>query len=200
MRGQRTLNSKIVFSFDDSTTKQSHPDSIYAHASGQRVIVLHQPPCECQAISRRVIAEGGEDLRDIGLDRVTRSQKIAADLHMSLPRPVQHVLEILGILLLFMPFLWIVFHHSLDWVADSYRVAEASSSPQGLPHRWIIKSIIPISFVLMFLAALARLIQETLLLFHYGKEPVEDYPGKVNMLRKLFKVQARIKDIEKGEG
>lgn len=124
---------------------------------------------------------------------VTNDSHIRVDLvHMSLPPRVQQVLEILGILLLFMPFLWIVFHHSLEWVADSYRVGEGSTSPQGLPHRWIIKSVIPISFFLMFMAALARLIQQILLLFYDGEKPVEELPGKVTMLRKLFKVQTRI--------
>ncbi len=130
---------------------------------------------------------------------VSNDSHIRVDLlHVNLPRPVQHTLEILGIILLFMPFLWIVFHHSLDWVADSYRVSEGSTSPQGLPHRWIIKSIIPISFFLMFLAALARLIQETLLLFHGGTEPTEEKPGQISMLRGLFKV--RFREPECGQG
>ncbi len=67
---------------------------------------------------------------------ITKDSHIRVDLvHMYLPRPAQHVIEILGILLLFMPFLWIIFHHSLEWVAESYRLGEGSTSPQGLPHR-----------------------------------------------------------------
>ncbi len=131
---------------------------------------------------------------------VANDSHIRVDLvHMSLPRPVQHVLEILGITLLFMPYLWIIIHHSLDWVADSYRVLEGSTSPQGLPHRWIIKSIIPISFFLMFLAALARLIRETLLLFRRDRVSAGEVPGKPTMLRKLFSVQVRGQRIEGSE-
>lgn len=123
---------------------------------------------------------------------ITKDSHIRVDLvHMKLPRPARHVIEILGILLLLMPFLWIIFHQSLDWVAESYRLDESSTSPQGLPHRWIIKSVIPLSFFLMFLAALARLIQETLLLLHHVKEPAEMIPGRVGMLRRLFRVEAR---------
>ena len=123
---------------------------------------------------------------------MTKDTHIRVDLvHMKLPRPAQHIIEILGILLLLLPFLWIIFHHSLEWVAESYRLDEASTSPQGLSHRWIIKSVIPLSFVLMFLSALARLIQETLLLFHYGKEPESDVPEQINMLRRLFRVESR---------
>ncbi len=43
----------------------------------------------------------------------------------------------------------------------------------------------------MFLAALARLMEETLLLFHLGKEPQQAFPARVNMLRHLFRVQTR---------
>ena len=123
---------------------------------------------------------------------ITKDSHIRVDLvHMNLPRPAQHIIEILGILLLLMPFLWIIFHHSLEWVAESYRLGESSTSPQGLPHRWIIKSVIPLSFFLMFLAALARLIQEALLLLHHGREPESTMPGQVTMLRRLFRVEIR---------
>ncbi|MGB5834999.1 MAG: TRAP transporter small permease subunit [Thiohalocapsa sp.] len=123
---------------------------------------------------------------------ITKDTHIRVDLvHMKLPRRAQHIIEILGILLLLMPFLWIIFHHSIEWVAESYRLDEGSTSPQGLPHRWIIKSVIPLSFALMFVAALARLIEETLLLFHLGKEPQQAFPARVNMLRHLFRVETR---------
>ena len=82
-----------------------------------------------------------------------------------LPARVRQLIEVLGIALLLMPFLWIVLDHSLQWVADSFRVDEGSTSPQGLPHRWIVKSVIPIGFGLMFLAALARLLRSLALLF-----------------------------------
>ena len=123
---------------------------------------------------------------------MTKDSHIRVDLvHMRLPRRAQHIIEILGILLLLMPFLWIVFDHSLEWVADAYRIDESSTSPQGLPHRWIIKAVIPLSFMLLFLAALGRLIQETLLLFHGDDEPDPALPGQVKMLRRLFRVETR---------
>ena len=68
--------------------------------------------------------------------------------------------EIVGILLLLYPFLFVVFHHSLEWVATSYRMGETSTSPTGLPYRWLIKAVIPASFLLLLLAASARLLRE----------------------------------------
>ena len=118
---------------------------------------------------------------------ITNDSHIRVDLvHMSLSRRKQHVIEILGILFLLMPFLWIIFDHSLSWAWDAFKNNETSQNPTGLPYRWIIKSVEPMTTVLMFIAALARLIQEVLLLLHYGKEPVELVSGRVSMMQRFF--------------
>ena len=130
---------------------------------------------------------------------ITNDSHIRVDIiHMSLPRRLQHVFEILGILFLLFPMLWIIFHHSSGWVVEAYRVNESSANPTGLPYRWIIKSVVPVTMILMFIAALARLIQETMLLLHHGQEVDEDVPARVTMLRHLFKPQ--IKDIQNNSG
>lgn len=131
---------------------------------------------------------------------VTNDSHIRVDLvHMALPKRVQHVFEILGILFLLMPFLWILFDHSLGWTIEAYRVGESSANPTGLPHRWIIKSVVPITMVLIFIAALARLIQEFMLLLHHGKEPADDMPGRVSMMRRLFKPQLKDQGQEENQ-
>ncbi|HPR06071.1 MAG TPA: TRAP transporter small permease subunit [Denitromonas sp.] len=120
---------------------------------------------------------------------ISNDSHIRVDLvHMNVSRRTQHIIEILGIVILLLPFLISILDHSLSWVADSYRVDEHSSSPTGLPHRWIIKGFLPAAFFLMLLAALARLIQEVLLLLHLGTEPEELDPGRVTMIKKLFHV------------
>lgn len=124
---------------------------------------------------------------------VTNDSHIRVDIvHMALPKRAQHIFEILGILFLLFPFLWILFDHSLGWVIESFRVNESSQNPTGLPYRWLIKGVVPVTMVLIFIAALARLIQEVLLLMHYGKERDEDVPARVSMIRHLFK--PRLKD------
>ncbi len=45
-----------------------------------------------------------------------------------------------------------------DYFYESFRVNERSDSPTGLPARWAFKAVIPISFILLGVAALARLI------------------------------------------
>lgn len=121
---------------------------------------------------------------------VTNDSHIRVDIiHMRLSRKNQHRWEIFGILFFLLPFILIVFSHSLEWVAYSYGVNETSANPTGLTHRWIIKSVIPFSFAMLFIAAIARLIREVALLLHLAREPEEKYPGRVSMLRHLFRVQ-----------
>jgi TRAP-type mannitol/chloroaromatic compound transport system permease small subunit len=109
--------------------------------------------------------------------------------HMSLPTKAKHILEISGILLLLIPFLWILFDHSIGWAWEAYRVNESSANPTGLPYRWIIKAVVPLTAVLMFMAALARLILQVQLLRHHAREPEELVPGNVSMLRQFFHLQ-----------
>ena len=126
---------------------------------------------------------------------ITNDSHIRVDLvHMYLPKRAQHLIEILGILLLLMPFLWVLFDHSVGWAYEAYRVGESSANPTGLPHRWIIKSVVPLTALLMFLAALARLIQEFQYLIHHGREPEELLPGRISMMRNFLRLQPRKAD------
>lgn len=129
---------------------------------------------------------------------VTNDSHIRVDLlHMTLSPKARHVIEIIGILFLLMPFIWVVFHNSIGWVIQSYSVGESSQNPTGLPYRWIIKSVIPISFFLIFLAALARLIRSVVLLRHKGIENEPDVSGRVSAMSNLFSVSET--DNSKGD-
>lgn len=68
--------------------------------------------------------------------------------------------EIFGILVFVFPFIFVVFYHSLDFVSESWRLNERSDAPTGLPWRWAIKAVIPVSFGLLALAVLARLLRD----------------------------------------
>ncbi len=81
-------------------------------------------------------------------------------LHMSLRGSVRRTIEIVGILALLLPFLYLMIDQGYDYFAESFRVDERSDSPTGLPARWALKAVIPISFVLLAIAALARLIHD----------------------------------------
>ncbi len=86
-------------------------------------------------------------------------------LHMSLRDNVKRGIEIVGILALMVPFLYLMIDQGYDYFAESLRVNERSDSPTGLPARWALKAVIPISFVLLAIATIARLIHDVHALF-----------------------------------
>ena len=129
---------------------------------------------------------------------MTTDSHIRVDLiHMHLSPKKRYIIEILGLTILLMPFLWTIIHHSIGWVYQSFEMQEASSNPTGLPYRWIIKSVLPISFSLMFLAATARLIQSVMLLLHKGEDNDPDISGRVSMMSHLFTVTKHSTDEDK---
>ncbi len=67
--------------------------------------------------------------------------------------------DLFGIVFLLIPFIIVIFHQSLDFVYESWRVNEHSDAPMGLPWRWAIKSVIPLSFGMLFIATISRLVR-----------------------------------------
>lgn len=95
----------------------------------------------------------------------TTNSHIRVDLFYSHFRArTKHIIEILGILILVLPFVGIIFFHSIDFFLDSYRIGETSESPSGLPYRWAMKAVIPVTFFLLGLAMISRLYRDTVLL------------------------------------
>lgn len=95
------------------------------------------------------------------------SYAVTTDSHMGmdlvkdkLSKKTQLWLDILGILILLLPFTCLVFYQSFEFVHDSWIVNERSNNDMGLPFRWAIKSIIPISFGLLIIASLSRLMRD----------------------------------------
>ncbi len=87
-------------------------------------------------------------------------------LHMQLSRRAQRIVEVIGIFALLVPFIYLMIDQGYDYFYESLRVNERSDSPTGLPARWALKAVIPISFVLLAaFAALARLIHDVHALF-----------------------------------
>ena len=96
---------------------------------------------------------------------VTDSLVRADLLHMQLSRRAQRIIEVIGILTLVTPFIYLMVDQGYDNFYESWRVNERSDSPTGLPARWAFKAIIPLSFAVLALAALARLIHDLHALF-----------------------------------
>jgi len=68
-------------------------------------------------------------------------------------------LEIAGIFLLLTPFLLVVFWYGFDFAHRAFVRGEGSSGGLGLDHRWIIKSVVPLSAVLALLGAWSVLLR-----------------------------------------
>jgi len=91
---------------------------------------------------------------------VTDSHVRVDILHAQVSRRARRVIEVIGILTLLCPFIYLMVDQGYDYFYNSFRVNESSDSPLGLPYRWALKAVIPISFVLLAVAALARLIHD----------------------------------------
>lgn len=98
---------------------------------------------------------------------ITTDSHIRVDIvHMKFTKKKQRIIEVLGIIFLIMPFTIIILDHSVGWVHHSFVANEFSENTTGLPYRWVVKSLLPISLVLIFIASLSELIKNIVLLIH----------------------------------
>jgi TRAP-type mannitol/chloroaromatic compound transport system permease small subunit len=74
-------------------------------------------------------------------------------------------LELAGCLLFALPYVALVAYHSLDFVAESYALAEQSDSTVGLRYRWFIKGIYAAGLWLVVLGILSVLLRVIVFLF-----------------------------------
>jgi TRAP-type mannitol/chloroaromatic compound transport system permease small subunit len=76
-------------------------------------------------------------------------------------------IELYGLLLLLLPFIALVVVFAVPFLAESWRSAEISPSPGGLPYRWAIKGALLLAFALLGLAAGSRLLRVSAYLFGF---------------------------------
>jgi len=74
-----------------------------------------------------------------------------------LSRRCREWIEIAGILFLLLPFIGVVLVFGWEFFSASWERSERSLAPLGLPWRWAIKAVIPLSFLMFGMAALSRL-------------------------------------------
>ncbi|PID71464.1 MAG: C4-dicarboxylate ABC transporter [Desulfobulbus propionicus] len=85
-------------------------------------------------------------------------------LHANFSRTTKEWIDMVGLIILVLPWCYVVIYHGMDFVEAAWRVGERSNSPSGLCCYWLIKSVLPMSFGLFFLAALARIARALLYL------------------------------------
>ena len=71
----------------------------------------------------------------------------------------KEVVNLIGNVFFLLPFSMVIFYTSLPFVEDSLKILESSPDPGGLPYRFIIKSIIPFSFLLLVFQGVINIIK-----------------------------------------
>jgi len=80
-------------------------------------------------------------------------------IHARLSEKWKNRWDLFGTFFLLLPFLIVIFLQGLDFLNESLKVNERSDAPMGLPWRWAIKSVIPISFGLLVVATVSRTVR-----------------------------------------
>lgn len=64
----------------------------------------------------------------------------------------QAIINIFGSLTFALPITLLILYFSYDYAFEAYEMGEGSGDPGGLPHRWIVRSVIPLSSVFLVLS------------------------------------------------
>ncbi|WP_291929068.1 TRAP transporter small permease subunit [Candidatus Thioglobus sp.] len=64
----------------------------------------------------------------------------------------QALINMIGFVIFILPISLLITYYGLDFAYGAYTINEQSGDPGGLTHRFIIKSVIPISFILVIIS------------------------------------------------
>lgn len=70
------------------------------------------------------------------------------------------IINIVGIVVFLIPFCLLVIHFADDFVYESFKLGERSGDPGGLPYRWLIKAVIPLSFMFLVLSGVCFVLKQ----------------------------------------
>ena len=77
--------------------------------------------------------------------------------YASYSKKTKALINIISSIFFILPFSILIIYISLDFVAMSFAQNEVSSNPGGLEYRYIVKSLMPLSFVFLSLQALKEI-------------------------------------------
>jgi TRAP-type mannitol/chloroaromatic compound transport system permease small subunit len=81
----------------------------------------------------------------------------------SLSKKKKAIINIIGTILMLIPFALFIAYGSYEFVLDSYNMNEISPNPGGLTQRWIIKAMIPVSFIVLVISAIGYIYNNILI-------------------------------------
>jgi len=70
------------------------------------------------------------------------------------------IIEIIGCSIFLLPYCAVVIYFGIDFALQAYSSGEMSATAEGLPYRWIIKSLLPIGFFLLGISGIAVLLNQ----------------------------------------
>ena len=133
------------------------------------------------------LKEDGHVRVDLVYDRLTPSKKA--------------MINMVGSVLFILPISILVGLSSLGPVFEAIETMEGSGDPGGLPYRWVVKALIPLSFFLLIITTIGFFIRN--LNVYKGLHELEEYnlKGEIeNLKRELNEHKHHIVDIdEKGD-
>lgn len=80
----------------------------------------------------------------------------------------QALIDLIGCLVLLIPFCALIVWTSKDFVLSSYAIGETSPDPGGLPARFLLKATLPLAFCFLLLQGLAMALKALLRLLGHG--------------------------------
>ena len=93
-------------------------------------------------------------------------------LAMNMRPRVRAWVELIGIVVLIAPMIYMILTYAIPFVEASWRRGERSSAPGGLANRWAIKAVIVVAFGYLGLAAFARFLRICAFLFGFPRPRV----------------------------
>lgn len=69
------------------------------------------------------------------------------------------MINIFGVIFFLFPIALLVAFGSIDFAKEAYEFNEVSGDPGGLTHRWLIKSLIPVSFFILIVIGIGYIIK-----------------------------------------
>lgn len=78
-------------------------------------------------------------------------------------------INIFGTFFFLLPLALLIFFGSFEYVKDAYITHEISEDPGGLPFRWVIKGMIPLSFWFLLVSAVGYVLQNIRIFREAGK-------------------------------
>ena len=80
-------------------------------------------------------------------------------------------IDIAGTVIFLIPFCTLVAYFGVQFTQEAYALGETSGDPGGLPYRWIIKSMIPLSFGFTVISGLGLLLTSVNTLLGHHDHP-----------------------------